>query len=106
MTRSNKSGRMHLLHVEASARELDLYSDRHGLILESEAYITGEREVERVETLADVLDRLRQTQLPFCDVAWLAGEHERPAGHETFEADVAELVEQYRDAASQLLFTM
>jgi len=98
--------RLHLLHVEASARELDLYRDAHGLALESEVYVTGERETERVEALAGVLDRLRQTQLPFCDVAWQVEGPERPAGHETFEADVAELVEQYLEAASQLQFTM
>lgn len=106
MTRSAEPERVHLLHVEASAREFDLFGDPQGFVLEAEAYVTAEREVERVGSLTDVLDRLRQTQLPFCDVTWLVDEPDRPDGHERFETDVAELVEQYREAASQLQFTM
>ena len=106
MTHLVEPERSHLLHIEASARELDLFRDASGLVLEAEAYVTGEREAERVGTLADVLDHLRQTQLPFCDVTWLVGDAERPTGFEHFDADVAELVDQYREAASQLQFTM
>lgn len=103
---ADSSPREQLLHLDASACEMDLFRDHRGLILETEPYVTGERNVERVPDLATVLLRLRDTQLPFCDYSWLVPEDQRPSGHELFADAVAELVEMYLDVAGQVRFTL
>ncbi len=96
----------HLLHVETSACEMDLYRGEHGLILETEPYVTSERSRECITEFQTLLGRLRDTQLPFCEYTWMVDEDQRPAGHEHFSEDIDDLVQRYNDVAGQVRFTM
>ncbi|GEM_PF-5734504 len=95
-----------LLRLEASAEEFLLQRRGEELWLRRELYVNGEQSELTVRSLEEVLNLLRDTALPFCEVTWLVPKEERPAGHERLAEQVAVLVDDFRDHAATVRFTV